>query len=341
MPWGLFQCPWHGASYQWGRPGANRRAAGARAAGTASDLARLCQGFTIFIMCDVESMSIHYSDGYEAYARCWMPSEPRGAVLYLHGIQSHSQWFEASARQLAASGLAVLMPDRRGSGRNRTDRGHVRSAKRWLRDVAECCNVLHVRTGLERFHLVGVSWGGKLALAAGCDLPHRVQSVTLIAPGLFPVVDLPVIEKLKVAWAALVARRRLFDIPLQDPALFTANPDRQAFIRNDALALKKVTAGFLMASNSLDGYLRRRTVNECRIPLKLYLAGHDRIIDNARTRAFVRQLPWQRCEITEYADAHHTLEFEPDPSDFFDDLVAWLDTVTADTADLLPTALRA
>jgi len=280
-------------------------------------------------MVELESLAISYSDGYEAHARLWLPDAPRGAVLYLHGIQSHGLWFESSARRLADAGYAVLLPDRRGSGRNRVDRGHVRSAKRWLRDATECFNELHVRTGQERFHVVGVSWGGKVALATGCDLPRRVQSVTLVAPGLFPSVDLPLSRKLKVAWSAIVSRRRLFDIPLQDPALFTANPDRQAFIRNDALALQQVTAGFLTSSRWLDAYVFRHAVTRRAIPLKLFLAGHDRIIDNARTRAFVRQLPWQRCEITEYTDAHHTLEFEPDPSPYFDDFVAWLDSVTA------------
>ena len=51
--------------------------------------------------------------------------------------------------------------------------------------------------------------------------------------------------------------------------------------------------------------------------------------DNARTRAFVRQLHWLRCEISAYTDAHHTLDFEPDPSLFHSDLVRWLDSVTA------------
>jgi len=279
-------------------------------------------------MVPFESLSIVYSDHYEAYARLWLPETPRGAVVYLHGIQSHGQWFEGSARSLADAGYAVLLPDRRGSGRNRADRGHTPSAKRWFRDVAECFNELHVRTGFDRLHLVGVSWGGKLALAMGYYLPERLQSVTLVAPGLFPKVDLTVGQKIKAGWSRLFAPRRLFEIPLREPALFTAHPERQAFIREDPLALREVTASFLLASRRLDGYIRRHAGTRRDIPLKLFLAGRDRIIDNARTRRFVRSLPWQRCEITEYPDAHHTLDFEPDPSLFHADLRAWLDSVT-------------
>jgi alpha-beta hydrolase superfamily lysophospholipase len=309
-----------------------------------------------------EPITLRYSDAYEAFARLWMPASPRGGVLYLHGIQSHGLWFEASARRLAEAGYAVLLPDRRGSGRNELDRGDVPSARRWLRDCAECLDELHVRTGLTRFHIVGVSWGGKLALGVYRHSPERVSGLSLIAPGLFPRVDLPFMEKVRVGWAALTARRALFDIPLNEPELFTATPRWQEFIRGDPLRLRQVTAQFLLASRRLDRYVmglpgrppagssgpvpgrasvaaRSRLIlegrrdarppanemppNSARIgcPVHVFLAGGDRIIDNGRTKAFVRRLRWESRTITEYAQADHTLEFEPDPQPYFAELV--------------------
>ena len=52
-------------------------------------------------MVPCEMIRIRLSDHCEAFARLWMPPSPRGAVLYLHGIQSHGLWFEESARRLA------------------------------------------------------------------------------------------------------------------------------------------------------------------------------------------------------------------------------------------------
>ena len=69
-------------------------------------------------MPDFEELRLRLADGYRAYARLWMPKDVRGAVLYHHGIQSHSGWYEHSARFLCRHGLAVLQVDRRGSGRN-------------------------------------------------------------------------------------------------------------------------------------------------------------------------------------------------------------------------------
>jgi len=283
-------------------------------------------------MTHCELIRIRFSDHYEAAARLWMPASPRGALLYLHGIQSHGLWFEASASRLAEAGFAVLLPDRRGSGRNEVDRGHTPSARRLLRDLTECMDDLHVRTGFDNAHVVGVSWGGKLALALRRHVPRRVASLALIAPGLFPVVDIPLLQKVRAGLSAIATGKAMFDIPLNDPELFTANPERQAFIRNDELKLTRVTAGFLVASRLLDRFASGVHRDRTGCPLRVYLAQRDRIIDNDKTREFVRQLHWPSREIIEYPDADHTLEFEPNPRPFLSDLVQWHETLCATTA---------
>lgn len=278
-----------------------------------------------------EHIQIRYSDGYTASARLWQPVSPRGALLYLHGIQSHGLWFEASAQRLAEAGVMVLLPDRRGSGRNAVDRGHTPSSTRLIRDVAECLDELHVRSGRDRFHVLGVSWGGKLALAAYPHMRQRVASLTLVAPGLFPKVDIPLAEKIRVGWSALASAEARFDIPLQQVDLFTENPSRQTFIRDDELVLRQATAKFLIASRKLDRQALAVAGEPEGPPIALFLAGQDRIIDNDRTRAFVRGLPWSCREIFEYEHAHHTLDFEADPQRFFDDLTSWVKRCVAET----------
>ena len=62
-----------------------------------------------------------------------------------------------------------------------------------------------------------------------------------------------------------------------------------------------------------------------RVPVLLMLAEHDRIIDNARTRVYVQQFATSDRQVIEYPGAHHTLEFEPEPARYVDDLIGWLD----------------
>jgi alpha-beta hydrolase superfamily lysophospholipase len=268
--------------------------------------------------------SIELSDGYSVHVRWWLPDSPIGGVLYLHGIESHGGWFEGSASRLAEAGFAVLLPDRRGSGRNKRDRGHAPSAGRLLADVCELSDALARRAAGRRPHLLGVSWGGKLTLAAVEFSPDRFGSLTLVAPGLFPLVDLAAADKLRVAVSAVLARGRKFAIPLGDAELFTRNPERVRFIQGDPLRLQQATASLLLASWFLDRRARCLQRAVLRRPVHLFLAENDRIIENERTRRFVRSLTGSERSITEYRGASHTLEFEPDAEPFFADLVSWL-----------------
>jgi len=285
------------------------------------------------------------ADGTPLVMRVWRPalagpgapgpvpprfSRPRAALVYLHGIQSHSGWYEASSRRLAEAGVAVYQVERRGSGADTAhERGHVDRAEVWLADVALAAERARDETGVAGVHLLGVSWGGKLAVASAAARPDLYKSLILAAPGIVPRVDVHLATKVRVAKCLALGRPlERFPIPLADPNLFTENPERLRYIAEDPLSLREVTARFLYESRRLDRMVRR-AAGAVRQPVFLALAERDRIIDNRATRGLVARLGAPRHRIVEYAGASHTLEFEPDPEPFFRDLVAWIDEVEA------------
>jgi len=268
--------------------------------------------------------TITLSDGYRAGVRWWRREKPRGAVLYLHGIQSHGGWYEQSGGLLADRGLTVLMPDRRGSGMNQEQRGHAASADQCLSDVKEMLDLLLRTTGLAAAHVVGVSWGGKMVAALAAACPSKVRTLTLVSPGLFLKVDMTAAGKVRVALALVNNRRRLFDIPLNNPRLFTANPKRIDWLEHDDLMLRQVSASFLLASRHLDRRARQLRRSGWQGGVHLFLAGRDKIIDNKRTREWLGELGLADAKITAYAEAEHTLEFEEDNSPFLGALVDWI-----------------
>lgn len=274
-------------------------------------------------MAAFEEITITLADGYEAYARLW-PAEPcRGSVLYVHGIQSHCGWYEESARRLCQAGFTVLQPDRRGSGRNTQHRGHAESAPQLIEDTLICLDVLDQRTRYDHHHILGVSWGGKLIAAVHVTAPDRTDTLTFITPGLYPRVGVSKAEMFRIGWSMLREPARLYDIPLNDPELFTSIPERIEFLANDRYQIHQATAGFYLASRRMD-----KTALALRngrpVPLHLMLAADERIIDNEKTRAFVRDLNWRDTVITTYHNSRHTLEFDPNRDVFLDDLVDWI-----------------
>ncbi len=264
------------------------------------------------------------SDGYRwSYRHYPATGEPRARVVCIHGIQSHAGWYEHSCRRLAEAGFDVSFLDRRGSGLNEAACGDTPSFRRLLDDVAEYLQVQ--RTGSPKpLFLLAISWGGKVAVALQRRHPGLVDGLILVAPGFCPRVAPTPRERLAIMAARLVKPRRLFPVPLNEPELFTANPRWQEFVRTDPLALRQATARFFVESVRLDWYLRF-AVASVKVPVLTLLAEKDRIIDNARTRAFLTKMRTKEMNIIEYPRAGHTLEFEPDPEPIIADMRSWLE----------------
>ena len=265
---------------------------------------------------------------------------PRGLVVALHGIQSHSGWYEYSSRRICQAGFDLRFMDRRGSGLNSTARGHASHQDRLINDVVQFAN--SVRHECEPLHprlpviLLAVSWGGKLAAAVCARFPQLFDAVALLYPGIHARVRPTWYQSRLLDLAeCLGVADRLVEIPLSDPALFTADPLRQKFIRDDDLALHQVTTSFLLAGRSLDALAAQMPVRWSR-PTLVMLAGRDRIIDNTASRVFFNRFVAAAPEVIEYADAQHTLEFEPNREQILDDLIDWLAVQCNPTSDCAP-----
>jgi len=264
-------------------------------------------------------------DGYAIHLATWPASSQRkGRIVVLHGVQSHGGWYHLLGRTLASAGYETFFPDRRGSGANQVDRGHAPSARRLILDIVQLLEKVRREKRECPLCLVGISWGGKLAVITAARHPDLVNSFALVCPGLRPRVDVSRREKLGVAWAFLTSPKKPFPIPLSDPALFTENPEGQAFIASDPLSLRLGTAGLLASSRFIDRQVRK-SLPQIRQPALLMLAGRDRIINNDQTREDFRRIASTDQTVITYPDAHHTLEFEPDPQRYAHDLIAWLE----------------
>lgn len=259
--------------------------------------------------------------GRRLAVRVWEAAgEPRGRVVFLHGVTSHGGWYPRSCQHLAEAGLEVHFLDRRGSGLNRDQPGDVDRWQTWVEDV---------RIYMQRHRgvpvvLCGISWGGKLAAAVARREPGLLQGLALISPGLYSPHEPRLMKRLVLA--SPVPRgieSRQVRIPLRRAELFTDTPSWREFIARDPLALRSITWRAAREDRRLTGYARR-SAPMLHMPLLLMLAGRDRIVNNRRTVRFFRRTAGAKRMLIEYPNAGHTLEFEPDPTDYFSDLTRWL-----------------
>ncbi|MBI1348056.1 alpha/beta fold hydrolase [bacterium] len=268
------------------------------------------------------------SDGYPLFYRHWKPVGPaRGIIVAVHGIQSHSGWYQRSSSAYAAAGFEVYFLDRRGSGMNFRQRGHAAHEARLLADVRQFLSELKwSRRNFPAVPLIlmGVSWGGKLAASYAATYPDDINGLALFYPGLNSRLRPSRWQQWKLqsasqaGWGHITA-----PIPLNEPHLFTDSAHWQDFIRRDELALHRVSVDFLLSNLRLSTLLKDRMA-EIRCPTLMLLAGRDDIVDNTANRQSLQQIRKSTVEIIEYPTARHTLEFEPQPETFIGDALGWL-----------------
>ncbi len=245
------------------------------------------------------------------------------ALVYLHGIESHAGWFALAADALRTRGFDVYCLDRRGSGLNRENRGflsgYVDDYGTLLEDIRAF--IAPLRERYQRVFLVGLSWGGKLALGYGLTHPQDLDGLVLITPGLRAKVDVSFPNKLKIALLSPLNPGARVPVPIQ-PEMFTTTPLYLDYIRDDPLRLTSATVRFFWQSHRLDAYVDRNIADN-RLPVQLFLAAEDTIIDNDGVLELLRQGQEPGLDVLRYEDQTHSIQLDA-PQRLVDDMTDWI-----------------
>jgi alpha-beta hydrolase superfamily lysophospholipase len=213
--------------------------------------------------------------------------------------------------------------DRRGSGLNRDVKKEPLRYTQWISDVEAVIDAAAKRGPALPVHLMGISWGGRLAVAVGAAKRVRIKTIILSSPGLASRRDYSIWKKAMVLAALARKSKRLFTLPLEDAALFTDDPDEQSYIEGDAYGLREVDASFLLESRRLERHVRAvcRTLG---IPVLMFLAGRDEIVDNGKVKNLFAQFRSTDKIMKIFPQARHTLEFDACREEYLDSIVQWL-----------------
>ena len=251
----------------------------------------------------------------------WRHPSPTAAVILVHGLQSHAQWFAEAADGLVDRGLSVYALERRGSGSSPARSGEIDRYQTWFAEVGRMVDFVRAEQPGVPVHLIGHCFGANVALGAALERPDAVASLIMLAPGLHITPDYSPVEKLRIGLAGLVAPARRFRAPQEDRH-FSRDPEVLAWIEADGLGSKTLSARCLLQIRRMVTSLRRR-LDGLSVPLLVIEAARDRISDNdANAALFVRRLGgnWRRAVF----DAEHFLLAEPCRDDVLDRIADWV-----------------
>jgi acylglycerol lipase len=271
-----------------------------------------------------ESRFLTAGDGVRLHYLRWRstPPRPSAVVIFLHGIASHAGWFAETATCLGRQGVAVYGLDRRGSGRSEGPRGHLDRYEQALDDVQRLVQLVAAEHPQVPVFLAASSWAAKLGVVYAAQRAAPLSGLLLLGPGLFPRVNLSPWRRVLAVTGHLVHPMVRLPIPLT-PELYTANPAYRDFVRADPLRLLEATAQFFWQTARLDR--RRRTAAaRLELPVLLLLGEDDQMMDVPATRRWFDGLGGEHTSYRSYPGAGHTLDFEPDRSQYLGDMLAWL-----------------
>ncbi|MEM8638498.1 MAG: alpha/beta hydrolase [Cyanobacteria bacterium P01_G01_bin.54] len=106
----------------------------------------------------------------------WQWGQGPNRLLLLHGLADHGGIWASLAEQLSPN-FQLIAPDLRGHGESSKPAQGYRCAE-IIGDVQQLCEQL----GWQDFHLLGHSWGGKLACIWATQQPNSIQSLILVDP---------------------------------------------------------------------------------------------------------------------------------------------------------------
>jgi acylglycerol lipase len=279
-------------------------------------------------MSETKTPQLQFIAGVEGVTiplRVWDPPEthpPLAPVVMIHGLQSHSGWFTASAEFIARQGAPVYAFDRRGSGLSTLPRGHCHNFREMIDDICSVVDYACVAHGARQVHILGHCFGAIPAIIFGCLHPDRTQSLMLASPGLYTHAGLPFRDIIRVFYALASKPETPIRIPLE-PSWFSEFDQYTDFIEQDPLSLRRATASLFYEVQKARRFIRRRT-SVISMPFLMMCAGKDRISDNAKNRRFFEGIPSADKTLIEYERAKHILEFSSHRNEFLEDLAWWI-----------------
>ena len=260
--------------------------------------------------------------GMNLFYRQWHPqTQPRGAVLVIHGLGEHSGRYRHLGERLAAQGLMVRAYDQRGHGRSPGRRGDLTGHDDLLQD-AQCMLASFSDETRSAPFLLGHSLGGLVAARFATAALGDIRGLVLSSPAL--KINLSRGENFLRAALSRLAPGLTVSTGLPGDYL-SHEADVVRAYRADPLVHNRISSRMLnfMLDASAQAHERATLLA---VPALVMAAAEDKLVDPQGSRDFFQRLPAARREFRWYEGYYHEIFNETGRETVFGDLQRWLES---------------
>lgn len=263
----------------------------------------------------------------DAQALAWrgrVPENPRGIVLFVHGLAEHSGRYQRTAEHFAGLGFACYGFDLRGHGASQGRRVHVDAFDDYVKDVDAALALVGGRHPALPCFLVGHSMGGLITIRFVLAKPGTIAGAVVSSPLLAPHPSAVPSAGTRLAAGLLskVAPGLLIPSGLDSNALSRDRAIVDAYV-TDPLVSSKVSARWFVATMAAAAEARAQAP-ALRTPMLLMQSGGDRLVDPEATRCWAEAAPPQFLQFIWWEGFYHEMFNEPERQRVFGSVEAWL-----------------
>lgn len=228
-------------------------------------------------------------------------TKPRDVMVYLNGFTSHSGWIGPIAEELVEQGVSIYALDRRGSGMNSKHQGRWTD---WVNDVYLLVERAKEENPGVDINLASVCFGTKVASAYLLEHPDNIDTMISFSPGWEMLANPSGGQKIGMVFGS-----KRTPNPIQNTENYTTDESGLDYVEKDHMRSVAPTTSDFRKAGGLNEYVRRNMVRLPKIPMLMFLAQKDRIVNVPKTKSLLEKMEESGYDITTigFDSGNHTM----------------------------------
>ncbi|RAJ76655.1 alpha-beta hydrolase superfamily lysophospholipase [Chitinophaga dinghuensis] len=260
------------------------------------------------------------ADGLNVFYRNWKITDPKAIVVFAHGFNSHSGYFQWTAEQLNKENLEVYALDWQGRGNSDGERYYIADYNAFVKDLDHLVEIVKTEHPDLQIFLMGHSAGG--VLSAVYTLDHQQKLSGFICESFAFQVPAP-----EFALAVLKGLSHVFPhahvLKLKNED-FSRDKAVVDFMNHDPLIANEVQPTKTVQQLVLADERLKKEMANINLPVLILHGTGDKATKPEGSQFFYEQAASSDKTLKLYKDHYHDLLNDLEKETVMGDVISWL-----------------